>query len=131
MGVSGTGPSPGVSGMSGAGLLVVGTYCLTTLSCVVTLCVLAVLGREVPDQLDQLVTTVVAGVGLLLAKTWADKPAAGDGPAAPVPLEVVQTEPVPVVEIPEGQTTPRARKRLTPHRSGDAPATPADSALPL
>lgn len=107
-----TGPSPGVSGMSGAGLLVVGTYCASTLACVVTLCVLAVLGREVPDQLDQLVTTVVAGVGLLLAKTWADRPATGD-PDAPTPVEVVQSEPVPVVEVPEAA---RTRKRLTPHR---------------
>lgn len=70
------GPRAGLGGMTGAGLLVVGTYCLSTLLSVAALCGLAVFtDRPVPDQLDNLVGILVAGVGLLLAKTWAERPA--------------------------------------------------------
>jgi hypothetical protein len=96
------GPRAGIGGMSGAGLLVVGTYCLGTLIALGTLCALAFLERDVPDQLDTLATTMVAGVGLLLAKTWADRP----GPEQP------EDEP---------QAPRSRRKRIQPRRQRTVP----------
>lgn len=67
-------------GMSGAGLLVVGTLCLGLLATLGTACALVLRGMDVPSQLETIVGGLLVGVPALLARTYADRE----------PVEVVQ-----------------------------------------
>ena len=80
--------------MSGAGLMVVGTLCLALLACIGTLCAFSLIhpSQEVPAMLDRILTGLVASVGTLLAKTYADKRAYDDDE----PVQVEASNPLPV-----------------------------------
>lgn len=86
-----------LEGMSGAGLLVVGSLCLAFLIVVVTVCVLAVLdpASETPAALDRLLQALVVAVPALLAKTYRDLKASSDGPTTVTadPAATVTVEP--------------------------------------
>lgn len=88
--------------MSGAGLLVVATLCVSLLLALGTVCYLTIQGMEVPPQLETIVGGLLVGVPALLAKTYRDaqREPHNDEPVpvtpitGPEPLEVVAVEPL-------------------------------------
>jgi len=92
---------PGLSGMSGAGLLVVGTLCAALLLSLVTLCAFVLLrpGQDVPDALTNLLTGLVPAVSALLAKTYADARGVGEDE----PVKVTADDSLPVHVEDDGQ----------------------------
>lgn len=73
-----------LEGMSGAGLLVVGSLCLSLVLVVLTACALAVLAAvggdidvDLPPALDRLLQGLLVAVPALLAKTYRDAKEAG------------------------------------------------------
>lgn len=60
-------------GMSGAGILVVGTLCFGLLMTLATACALVLRGMEVPTQLEAIIGPLLVGVPALLARTWSDR----------------------------------------------------------
>lgn len=87
-------------GMSGAGLLVVGTLCLSLLLALGTVCYLAATGGEVPPQLETIVGGLLVGVPALLARTYADRRETGDDD--PVTVQAPPGEPLEVTAAQRG-----------------------------
>lgn len=77
--------------MSGAGLLVVGTLCLSLLLVLVTVCALVLRGMEVPGTMETIVAALLTGVPALLARSWQERKSANE------PVEVVGQAGAPVV----------------------------------
>lgn len=88
--------------MSGAGLAVVLTMCLSLLAVIVTACWLAIDGKDVPEVLDRVLQGLLIGVPALLAKTFRD---ATKGEDEPTPVSVVSGPQEPVFTAETGVTT--------------------------
>lgn len=97
-------PSPGFRGMSGAGIIVVGTLCAIGLMVFYTVCQLALRGQEVPQQLEVIAGSLLTLLPALLAKTYIDSRNAQGGDAQEV--EVVNEDPVLVEEAPGAHAAP-------------------------
>lgn len=87
------------SEMSGAGLAVVGTMCLSLLLVIGTACWLAIDGKDTPEVIDRVLQGLLIGVPALLAKTFRDAGASGPSDDDPTPVELVQGPPVVTREV--------------------------------
>lgn len=107
------------SEMSGAGLAVVLTMCLSLLLVVGTTCWLAIDGKDTPEVIDRVLQGLLIGVPALLAKTYRD---ASKDEATPVNVvnESLETRETEVTTDVRGvRADPLATDEVAPRRARD------------
>lgn len=118
----------GISGMSGAGLIVTSTVCLALLMALGTICYLSARDMPIPVDLERIATGLILAATGLLAKTWAD---ASDGQPQPVEVRNPPNDPVvtaDVAEVPFVASKRTARKRINIVPKGQASQDEPDPA---